>query len=240
MKLMKITSISMLLLLLGLPASAIAQAVESDEPIVGRWFFPMGQTYVFKTDGSFTGQPSLSGTWKRGRMDDKTTAIEYRLYYSSGGPDKPEILTLSRGDREGHEYESGHLLRLDQQMRVKKLPDKADDNFSANTDSRSKETTRPHHSSEAEYDGQIGGTKTVFRLRINDPEITGTYSQGNNTYRIQGKLEKGRMLLDEYTGERLTAHIRLDPDGGEDSWKGTMSNVYPDKRQFHVTFSRVW
>ena len=47
------------------------------------------------------------------------------------------------------------------------------------------------------------------------------------------------MLLDEYTGERVTAHIRLDPDGGEDSWKGTMYNVYPDKKQFHVTFSRV-
>jgi hypothetical protein len=228
-------SVLFLVLLLGVPA----QAVDSDEPIVGRWFFPMGQTYVFKTDGTFTGEPSLSGTWKRGRMDDKTTAIEYRLYFSSGGPDKPEILTLTRGDREGHEYESGHLLRLNQQMRVKKLPDKADDNFSANTDSRSTETKRPHHSSEAEYDGQIGGTQAVFHLRINDPEIAGTYSQGNNTYRIQGKLEKGRMLLDEYTGERLTAHIRLNPDGGEDSWKGTMSNVYPDKKQFPVTLSRV-
>ena len=139
MKLMKLSYVSIFVLLLGLPLDATTQAAGSDEPIVGRWSFPMDQAYVFGADGSFTGQPSLSGIWKRVRMDDKTSAIEYRLYYS-GRRDKPEILTLSRGDREGHEYESGHLLRLDQQMRVKKLPDKADDNFSGNTNSRSTET----------------------------------------------------------------------------------------------------
>jgi hypothetical protein len=238
MKLMKITYLSMLLLLLGLPASAIAQAVDSDEPIVGRWFFPMGQTYVFKTDGSFTGQPGLSGTWKRGRMDDKTTAIEYRLYFSSG-PDKPEILTLTRGDREGHEYESGHVLRLDRQMRVKKLPDKADDNFSANTDSRSTETKRPHHSSEQVLRGHIGGSEAVFRLRIEDGKVTGTYSQGGNTYRIQGRSESGRLSLDEYTGERVTAHIKLDFDDQERRWHGTMFNVSPNTNQYPVELTQV-
>ncbi len=238
MKLMKISYVSIFVLLLGLPLGATTQAAGSDEPIVGRWSFPMDQAYVFKADGSFTGQPSLSGTWKRVRMDDKTSAIEYRLSYS-GRRDKPEILTLSRGDREGHEYEAGHVLRLDQQMRVKKLPDKADDNFSDNTNSRSTETRRSHQSSEVEYDGQIGGSPAVFRLTTENEKVTGTYSQGDKTYRIVGRYEGARLLLDEYTGERLTAHIKLDPNGSGDSWKGTMYNVYPNKEQHHVTFSRV-
>jgi len=229
-------SVLFLVLLLGVPA----QAVDSDQPIVGRWFFPMGQTYVFKTDGSFTGQPSLSGTWKFVRMDDKTTAMEYRLSYSSGGPDKPEILTLSRGDREGHEYESGHLLRLDEQMRVKKLPDKADDDFSGKANTiRSTETRRSHSSSEEVLKGHIGGSEAVFRLRTEDGKVTGTYSQGGNTYRIQGRSESGRLSLDEYTGERVTAHIKLDFDDQERRWNGTMLNVSPNTNQYPVELTRV-
>jgi hypothetical protein len=236
MKLMKITYISMLLLLLGLPASAIAQA--SDEPIVGRWFFPMGQTYVFKADGSFTAEGVLSGTWKRVRMDDKTTAIEYRLSYS-GPRQTPETLTLSRGDREGHEYESGHVLRLAEQMRVKKLPDKADDDFSGNGDTKPTEKRRSHNSSEQVWKGHIGGSEAVFHLKIEDGKVTGTYSQGGNTYRIQGRSESGRLSLDEYTGERVTAHIKLDFDDEERRWKGTMFNVSPNTNQYPVELTQV-
>lgn len=238
MKLMKVSYFSIFLLLFALLTGVPAQAAGADEPIVGRWSFPMDQTYVFKADGSFTGEPSLSGTWKRGRMDDKTSAIEYRLYYA-GRRDKPETLTLSRGDREGHEYEAGHLLRLNERMRVTKLSDAAGDDFSGNSNSRSTETRPSHKSSEVEYDGQIGGSPAVFRLTTENEKVTGTYSQGDKTYRIVGRYENAQLLLDEYTGGRLTAHIKLDPNGSGDSWKGTMYNVSPDKKQYPVTFSRV-
>jgi hypothetical protein len=133
----KLTYFTIFLLLLGVPIGANAQAAAGgDEPIVRRCRFPMDQKFTFKANGSFAGQPSLSGTWERGRMDDKTSAIEYHLYYS-GQQDRFEILTLSRGGREGHEYESGHVLRLNQQMRVTKLPDAAGDDFSGNSNSRS-------------------------------------------------------------------------------------------------------
>src|ERR1700730_5402966 len=144
MKLMKITYFTIFLLLLGVPAGVNAQvAAGGDEPIVGRWEFPMGQIYTFKTDGTFSA-PYVSGTWKSAGMNQANASALYDLYtYSQSGrlSQKPEVLTLSRGDREGHEYESGHVLRLEQQMRVKKLPDGANDDFSGNTDtSRSTET----------------------------------------------------------------------------------------------------
>ena len=224
---MKVSYFSIFVLLVGLAVGVTAQAASEDEPIVGRWTFPMDQIYTFKADGTFSSQ-YVSGSWERGRMDDKTSAIEYHVYGGKG--DKDEILTLNRGDREGHEYESGHVLRLNQQMRVKKLPERAEDSFSGNTDSGPKETQRSHKPLNGEYDGQIGGSQAVFRLRFEDAEVTGTYSQGDNTYRIQGKLENGRLLLDEYTGEQLTAHIKLDADG-EHGWKGTMHNVSADKKQ---------
>jgi hypothetical protein len=123
MKLTKITFVS--LVLVGLSSALTAQS--GDEPVVGRWTFPMDQNYVFKANGTFSA-PNISGTWERVRMDDKTSAIIYRLNFS-GGKDHTETLTLARGDREGREYESGHVLRLNQQMRVKKLPDKAGDDF---------------------------------------------------------------------------------------------------------------
>ena len=239
---MKRTYFSILLLLLAIPVGANAQAAAGgDEPIVGRWEFPMGQVYTFKSDGTFS-SPYVSGTWKSAGMNQANASALYDLYtYSQSGrlSQKPEVLTLSRGDREGHEYESGHVLSLDQQMRVKKLPDRADDDFSGNSNSRSTETRRSHKSSEVEYDGQIGGSQAVFRLTIENEKVTGTYSQGDKTYRIVGRYENAQLLLDEYTGGRLTAHIKLDPNGSGDSWRGTMYNVFPNKEQYPVTFSRV-
>jgi hypothetical protein len=176
-------------------------------------------------------------------MNQANAAAIYHLFtYSQSGrlSQEPEVLTLSRGDREGHEYESGHVRRLDQQMRVKKLPDKADDDFSGNTDtSRSTETRRSHGSSEEVLRGHIGDSEAVFRLRIEDGKVTGSYSQGGSTYRIQGRSEQGRLSLDEFTGERLTAHIKLDFDDQERRWNGTMFNVSPNKNQYPVELTRV-
>lgn len=239
---MKITRLSILLLLLGVPVGVNAQAAAGgDEPIVGRWEFPMGQTYTFKTDGTFSA-PYVSGTWKSGGMNQANASAIYNLYsYSQSGhlSQKPEVLTLSRGDREGHEYESGHVLRLDQQMRVTKLADRADDNFSGNTASPPTETRRSHSSSEEVLRGHIGGSEAVFRLRTEDGKVTGTYSQGDKSYRIQGRSKEGRLLLDEFTGERLTAHIKLDFDDRERRWNGTMVNVSPNNNQYPVELTRV-
>jgi hypothetical protein len=131
---------------------------------VGRWEFPMGQIYTFKRDGTFSA-PYVSGTWKSAGMNQANASALYDLYtYSKSGrlSQKPEVLTLSRGDREGHEYESGHVLRLDQQMRVKKLPDRADDDFSGNAETKSTETRRSHSSSEEVLRGHIGGSEAVL------------------------------------------------------------------------------
>jgi hypothetical protein len=112
-----------------LVVSITAQA--GDHPIVGRWLFPMDQEYVFKNDGTlsrgYNGQNYGTGNWKFVRMHDDTTDMEYRLTYNDSHRDKNvETLMLSRGDREAHEYESGHLLRNGARMRVKKLPDARD------------------------------------------------------------------------------------------------------------------
>ena len=86
--------------------------------------------------------------------------------------------------------------------------------------------------------GTIGGGEAVFRLRLEDGNVTGTYSQGGKSYRIEGTYTPGHMSLDEYTGERLTARIKLTLDDLETTWTGTMHNVYPDKSQYPVSLSK--
>lgn len=171
-------------------------------------------------------------------MSDKTAAIQYELSFRKG----KEVVTLIRGDREGHEYESGHTLRLGQQMRIKKLAEGAEDDFSGSSNSRSSSETRPSRHSSEQSDqvlrGTIGSSEAVFRLRLENGNVSGTYSQGGKTYRIEGTYQPGRMSLDEYTGERLTAHIKLALDDLETTWTGTMSNVYPDKSQYPVSVSK--
>lgn len=235
--------VALVVLALFLPAALRAQS--SGEPIVGRWMFPMGQPYTFTSDGSFSGQ-DVGGTWRSIGMSDKTSAIRYELSFKSadGSPRKQtEVVTLIRGDREGHEYESGHTLRLGQQMRIKKLPEGAEDDFSGNSNSRSTTDTRPsRHSSgqpEQVLRGTIGGGDAVFHLKLDDDgSVNGSYSQGGKSYRIGGTWKPGRMSLDEYTGERLTAHIKLTLDDLETTWSGTMYNVYPDKSQYPVSVSK--
>ena len=107
-----------------------------------------------------------------------------------------------------------------------------------NTDSGSTET-RPSRLPEQVLRGTIGGSEAVFRLNTSDDgTISGTYSQGSKTYRIKGTGKPGHMSLDEYTGERLTAHIKLTLDDLETTWTGTMYNVYPNKSQYPVSLSK--
>jgi hypothetical protein len=93
-------------------------------------------------------------------------------------------------------------------------------------------------SREATYFGKVGTSDAVFRLRFEAGErVTGTYSQGGSTYRIEGSHPKDRLLLDEYTGERITAHVELASAGPADStrWEGIMRNTPPDNRIFPVS-----
>ena len=224
--------------------AAAASVKAAEDPIVGRWQFPMDQVYTFMGDGTFSAPMDIHGEWKdagMGHSGGDAIAKYHLFFYSQSGrlSEKPELLTLFRGGHECCEYESGHVLRLGQQMRVKKLADRAGDDFSHKTDSRSTETRPSHRSSEVEYNGTIGSTPAVFRLTTENEKVTGTYSQGDKTYRIVGRYENAQLLLDEYTGERLTAHIKLNPIGSEGSWKGTMSNVYPDKNQYPISLSKA-
>lgn len=99
-------------------------------------------------------------------------------------------------------------------------------------------SSRPHERGDQVLRGTIGGGEAVFRLRLEDGNVNGTYSQGGKSYRIEGTYKPGRMSLDEYTGERLTAHIKLTLDDLETTWTGTMHNVYPDKNQYPVSLSK--
>jgi hypothetical protein len=91
---------------------------------------------------------------------------------------------------------------------------------------------------ESTYFGKIGTSDAIFRLRFEAGDrVAGTYSQGGSTYRLEGRHPKGKLLLDEYTGERITAHLELaSTDPANTRWEGTMRNTPPDNRVFPVSF----
>jgi hypothetical protein len=102
-------------------------------------------------------------------------------------------------------------------------------------------TTSNEIGREYTYSGKIGAKEATFRLRFEAGErVTGTYSQGAATYRLEGRNPKGKLFLDEYTGERVTAHIELTSaeSPGVIRWEGTMRNTPPDNRTFPVFFQR--
>ena len=91
------------------------------------------------------------------------------------------------------------------------------------------------------YSGKIGAKEATFRLRFDAAErVTGTYSQGAATYRLEGRNPQGKLLLDEYTGERISARLELTlaDSPGAIRWEGTMRNTPPDNRVFPVSFAR--
>ena len=91
------------------------------------------------------------------------------------------------------------------------------------------------------YSGKIGAKEATFRLRFEASErVAGTYSQGAATYRLEGRNPRGKLLLDEYTGERITARLELSlNDSASDiRWEGKMYNTAPDNRVFPVSIAR--
>jgi len=91
------------------------------------------------------------------------------------------------------------------------------------------------------FAGKIGAKEATFRLRVQQGgHVIGSYTQSGVTYRIEGRHPFGKMLLDEFTGERLTAHIDVTmiDSPTEFRWEGTMHNTPPDNRVFPVWFAR--
>lgn len=91
------------------------------------------------------------------------------------------------------------------------------------------------------YSGKVGKADAIFRLRFEANErVTGSYSQGGSTYRLEGRNPPGKMYLDEYTGERVSAHLELSlvESATEIRWQGEMRNTPPDNRVLPVTFGR--
>lgn len=93
---------------------------------------------------------------------------------------------------------------------------------------------------EQTYTGKVGAKEATFRLRFEQGRVTGTYTQGASAYRLEGRHSRTKLFLDEYTGERLTAHLELNLVQNETSirWEGTMHNTPPDNRLLPVSFSR--
>jgi len=93
---------------------------------------------------------------------------------------------------------------------------------------------------EHSFAGKVGAKEATFRLRFDQGHVTGTYSQGSNTYRLEGRHLKMKMVLEEYTGERVTAHIELNlvETGAVIRWEGTMRNTPPDNRVLPIYFER--
>jgi hypothetical protein len=91
------------------------------------------------------------------------------------------------------------------------------------------------------YSGQVGSSEATFRLRFGPTgRVSGTYTQNGRTFRLEGQNPTGKLLLEEYTDDRLTARIELTrkKSAGNIRWEGTMHNTPPDNRSFPVSFSR--
>jgi len=102
-------------------------------------------------------------------------------------------------------------------------------------------TTTNEVGRENTYSGKVGKADAVFRLRFEANErVTGSYSQGGSTYRLEGRNPPGKMYLDEYTGERVSAHLELSlvESATEIRWQGQMRNTPPDNRVLPVSLGR--
>jgi len=93
---------------------------------------------------------------------------------------------------------------------------------------------------EHSFAGRVGAKEATFRLRFDQGHVTGTYTQGVSTYRLDGRHLKAKMFLDEYTGERLTARIEVNlvETGAVIRWEGAMHNTPPDNRVLPIYFER--
>jgi hypothetical protein len=111
----------------------------------------------------------------------------------------------------------------------------------ASAPASAEEAELPATGEENTYSGQVGSTRATFRLRFQQGgRVTGTYTQKGRTFRLEGENPTGKLLLEEYTGDQLTARIELvrKSSGAHIQWEGTMYNTPPDNRVFPVSFSR--
>ena len=96
------------------------------------------------------------------------------------------------------------------------------------------------------YQGMVGPYEATFRLRFEPGErVSGEYTLPTSVnkglvLRLTGRNPEGKLYLDEYTRDRLTARIELtlNRSSTEIRWEGTMYNTPPDNRVFPVSFSR--
>jgi hypothetical protein len=94
------------------------------------------------------------------------------------------------------------------------------------------------------YKGMVGPYEATFRLKFEPGErVSGTYTMPVNkglVLRLAGSNPKGKMYLEEYTHDKLSAHIELTLSltATEIRWEGTMYNTPPDNRVFSVKFTR--
>ena len=94
------------------------------------------------------------------------------------------------------------------------------------------------------YRGKVGPYDATFQLRFEGGErVSGTYTMDVDNglvLRLEGRNPSGKLFLEEYTRDKLTAHIELTLKNakGEIRWEGNMQNTPPDNRTFPVFFSR--
>ena len=97
---------------------------------------------------------------------------------------------------------------------------------------------------DVEYKGKVGNYDATFYLKIaSNNRVTGNYTLTSgkiHLLRLEGTNPSGILELDEFTGEKRSAHIRLTRSlrASEIRWEGTMRNLPPDNRVLPVYFSR--
>jgi hypothetical protein len=111
---------------------------------------------------------------------------------------------------------------------------------------RKQEVIAPETQGEYTYQGRVGPYEATFRLKFAPGEqVSGDYNLPTSVnkdlvLRLTGRNPQGKLYLDEYTHDRLTAHLdlTLTRSATEIRWEGTMYNTPPDNRVFPVSFSR--
>ena len=96
------------------------------------------------------------------------------------------------------------------------------------------------------YKGMVGPYEAIFHLKFEAGDrVSGDYTLPKSmnkelVLRLEGRNPTGKLYLDEYTRERLTAHLELtlNRSSTEIRWEGTMYNTPPDNRVFRVSFTR--